>query len=326
MNSRLTLGFAGILLVGGLAAGYWGVSLSGRPQVVAEAAPEVPTAAPLELSGADEVRRQVGKRIDEEQRSSVVVLARPLKPWVPIVAEDLAVERLRIAPPESFAGVEELLGRMVSRELPAGSVLSSASFVIGGPLARMIRADERAMAIAVDEVIGGGGHLAPGDYVDALLYLRDSERNAERTAQVVVPALRVLSVGSALGPTNTGEPALPQGEDEDEAEEKAKRRPRKEAARTAVLAVPAPLLTRFMLAAEVGSLRLAVRSADERRLANYYAGAAPLANVEELERQLFKFERLAVRPAHQARGSLAARQQPAGIQVYRGTDVSRQTP
>lgn len=324
MNSRLTLGLAGMLLVGGLAAGYWGVSLSGRPQIVAEAAPAVPSAVPPELSGADEVRRQVGKRIDEEQRTSVVVLARPLKPWVPIVAEDLAVERLRIAPPESFAGVEELLGRMVSRELPAGSVLSSASFVIGGPLARMIRADERALAIAVDEVIGGGGHLAPGDYVDALLYLRESERNAERTAQVVVPALRVLSVGSALGPTNTGEPALPQGEDE--AEEKAKRRPRKEAARTAVLAVPAPLLTRFMLAAEVGSLRLAVRSADERRLANYYAGVAPLANVEELERQLFKFERLAVSPVPQTRGSLAARQQPAGIQVYRGTDVSRQTP
>lgn len=320
MNSRLTLVLAGILLAGGLAAGYWGVSLGNRPQAEAlQSSPQAPLPA-----GAEDLRRQVEGRIDEEQRKPVVVLARDLKPWTPIVAEDLAVERLRIAPPESFSSTQELIGRQVSREMAAGSVLNSASFAMGGPLARMIRPDERALAIAVDAVIGGGGHLAPGDYVDVLLYLRDSERNPERTAQVVVPALRVLSIGEALGPTNAGEPALLQGENEKD--DKDKRRQRKEVARTAVLAVPAPLLTRFMLAAEVGSLRLAVRSADERRLTSYYAGAAPDASVEEIERQLFRFARLASQQAPQPRSGVAVRQSSAGIQVYRGTEVSRQTP
>lgn len=39
-----------------------------------------------------------------------------------------------------------------------------------------------------------------------------------------------------------------------------------------VLAVPEALLSRLMLAAQAGVLRLAVRSAEEKRLARYWAG------------------------------------------------------
>src|SRR5690606_3182020 len=112
-----------------------------------------------------------------------------------------------------------------------------------------------ALAIAVDEVVSNGGYLRPGDFVDVLLYLSQDDKNTDRTMQVVVPALRVLSVGAALGATLEGEPAEPpllQDEDDN------RRNPSRSdfsSARPAVLAVPSAILTRFALAAEVGQLR-----------------------------------------------------------------------
>ncbi|MCL7462313.1 Flp pilus assembly protein CpaB [Pseudomonas sp. NW5] len=329
MNSRLTLGLAGLLLVGALIAGYWGMSMSRQPDV----APPVTEVLPAEQSALpdpQEVRQRVEARIEEEQRTAVVVLARELKALTPIVAEDLTIERLRLAPPGSFSSIDALLNRTTWRDIPAGSVLNAASFEMGGPLARMIRPEERALAIAVDEVIGGGGHVVPGDFVDVLLYLRESEKNRDQTAQVVIPALRVLSFGDALGATNSGEPAVVRSAEEEEA-----RNRRPQAASTAVLAVPEPLLTRFMLAAQlppqIGGLRLAVRSADERLLADYYAGKPLVGNVDELKRKLFQFEKLALRggnarPAQpQARAGLVPRP-PAAIEVYRGTELTKQNP
>ncbi|KIP96249.1 MULTISPECIES: Flp pilus assembly protein CpaB [Pseudomonas] len=316
MNSRLTLVLAGVLLVGAVITGYWGLSLSRGP-VQPAPAPEA-SSAPVPT----EVRSQLQTQVDDQQRSSVVVLARDVQPMTPITRDDLAVERLRIAPPGSFAKPEALLGRTLWRHTTAGTVLNQATFEMGGPLARMIRPQERAIAVAVDEVIGGGGHLSPGDYVDVLLYLRQDENNQDQTAQVLIPALRLLSVGGVLGATNQGEAAQPPVDDDEE-------RRRRRSPTTAVLAVPEALLTRFMLATQVGSLRLAVRSADEKLLAGYYAGDEPKAAIAEAQRQLFQFEKLALRgttPQPQPGVAVQRASAPAGIPVYRGNDATRQTP
>nr|GFC33606.1 hypothetical protein [Tanacetum cinerariifolium] len=79
------------------------------------------------------------------------------------------------------------------------------NFEAGGTLARMIRPGERALALSIDEIIGAGGQLSPGDYVDVLLYLPSDQTNPDRSAQTVVPALRVLSVGALMGPVNQGQ-------------------------------------------------------------------------------------------------------------------------
>ncbi len=317
MNSRVTMVLAGLLLVGAVIAGYWGLSMS-RPT----AAPVVEQAEPVEREPV--VLADVAQLLqeDEPERVPVVVLARAVAAMSEISTEDLLVEELRVAPPGSFAEAEPLLGRVVWRDLPAGTVLNESSFETGGPLARMIRPEERALAIQVDEVISGGGHIQPGDYVDVLLFLRDDERNSDRTAQVVIPALRVLTVGSALGADRSGEPLMaPVAEDAQDS--RANRRV--EQARTVVLALPESLLTRFMLASEVGKLRLAVRSIDEKLLADYQAGKALQDKVEELNRQLFQFEKLALRQVQRPQPGLVP-VRPAGIPVYHGSDVSRQYP
>ncbi|TBU81630.1 Flp pilus assembly protein CpaB [Pseudomonas daroniae] len=318
MNSRLTLVLAGVLLVGAVVTGYWGLSLSREP--VARSPVPVDSVTPDTVAAPATIREQVISEVDEQRRTDVVVLARSVRPLVPISREDLAVERLLIAPPGSFSNPDELVGRTLWRETPAGSVLNQATFEMGGPLARMIRPQERAIAVAVDEVIGGGGHLSPGDYVDVLLYLRQDEKNRDQTAQVLIPALRLLSVGDELGATNQGEAARPAGEPDDD------KRRRRSVASTAVLAVPEALLTRFMLAAQVGSLRLAVRSVDEKLLAGYYAGNALKVDIEEAQRQLFQFEKLALRGTPPRPQPGLVQRAPAGIQVYRGNDVTRQNP
>lgn len=327
MSSRLTMILAVALFFGAVAAGYWGLVISQPEDELTSEQLELALAnTQTELMSSiqqnEALNNLLGKDTEDIQRVPVVVLARDVKAMSEIVAEDLAEEMLRVSPPGSFNSAEKLLGSVVWRDLPAGAVLNEASFAIGGPLGRMIRPSERAFAIDVDEVTSAGGHLQPGDYVDVLLFLREDERNSDRTAQVVIPALRVLSVGSILGASSTGEPlSLPETEEE----ANAPRARRADAARTAVLAIPEALLTRFMLATQVGTLRLAVRSADEQLLAAYQGGEEPSAEIEDLKRQLFQFEKLALRQTKRPQAGLVA-PRPAGIPVYSGSSISRQNP
>lgn len=292
---------AGLLLVAAVVAGYWGISMSRQPVVATPtlAAEPPPEAAVQSEAGVlDSVRQQL------DPLEPVVVLAREVSARTELSRDDLAVEHLKISPPDSFSDPDALLGRQVWRTLPAGTVLTSSSFDRGGPLARMIRTDERAVTIAVDEVLTGGGHLAPDDYVDVLLYLREDDRNGDRTVQVVVPALRVLSIGSSLGLDRHGQPLRSVDEEAEQSRQ----------GRTVVLAVPEHFVSRFLLATQVGTLRLTVRSADEGLLAAYYENKPLL--VDKVNRQLVAFERFAV--GRQARNP--------GIPVQRGSQTSLDTP
>ena len=299
MNSQVLMGLAVVLIAGAGMAGYWGLTLSREPQA--------PPAEPVAEQEAVVVQPE--KPAVAELRADVIVLARDIPAFSKLTETDLVVEKLRVAPPGSYSDTSALIGRQIWRDLPAGTVLNEGSFNEGGPLARMIRPGERAVPVKIDEVVAAGGHLRPGDYVDVLLFLKSDGQNTQRSAQVAVPALRVLSVGDDIGMDLSGEPVATPADDGD------KRAQRPRVARSAVLAVPDALVTRFTLASQVGSLRLAVRSAEEKRLAAFYAGEP--GKIEEINRQLFRFEKFMLSPA-------AAK--PAGIQVFRGSIVSRENP
>lgn len=325
MKSRLTLGIAGLLFVGAIIAGYQGVKLSQAskqtPAVSRASAVAEPGSVPLSAQPEPAI-----VQAPQESRTPVVVLATELAPGVAINEQHLRIEQLRIAPPDTFSSPVPLLGLQVLTPLPAGAILTKHSFDNSGPLARMIGPEERALAIAIDEVVAAGGFIRPGDYVDVLLYLRENQRHEQQTAQVVIPALRVLSVGQQLGLTAQGQPIA---FDTDAEPGRGSSR----GASTAVLAVPKRLVSRFMLAAEAGKLRLAVRSAEEPLLKNYYAKGQPKEQQQELARQLLKFDALALghsTPAEVAQPRRAVRHagptRSASISVYRGTNVSQQTP
>ena len=309
MNNRRSLVLAAILFIGAIAAGYWGLVLT-RQQPVAE----VPVTQVVEQSVAS---------VEDQTRQPVVVLVRDVPPHVALTAEDLTLEKLKTAPAGSLTAIDQAVGLTPWRALSAGTWLTKQSFEIGGPLARMIRPDERALAVAIDEVTGAAGQLTPGDYVDILLFLRQDTANPQQSAQTVLPAVRVLSVGDELGMTSDGQPAS----EPLNAEEALKQAQRRVGARTAVLAVPEPLINQLMLATQAGTLRLAVRSAQEQRLSKYWAGEkdAP-GNLENAKRSLYQFNQLAM--ASPARVPVSSNPAVAprvrGIEVIRGNQTAQQ--
>ncbi|OPA95303.1 Flp pilus assembly protein CpaB [Pseudomonas fluorescens] len=314
MNSRISMALAGVLLVGALIVGYWGLVLS-RPPVP----DETPAPAPVVS-----VEKTVAV-VEDQTRQPVVVLVHDVPPFVALTAADLALEKLRTVPAGSLTQLDQAIGRMPLRSLGAGTWLNDASFTAGGPLARMIRPSERALAVAVDEVIGAGGQLSPGDYVDVLLFLRQDTINTEQSAQVVIPAIRLLSVGDQLGLANDGNPAVPPPATPEERAQAAQRRT---AARSVVLAVPEPLLSRLMLASQAGTLRLAVRSADEQLLSRYWAGESDAPDkLQSANRDLYQFNQLALTgPPKKVVPRVADSGQRRGVEVIRGAAATQQTP
>ncbi|CAI8890361.1 pilus assembly protein CpaB [Pseudomonas sp. IT-P253] len=311
MNSRVTMGLAGLFLVGAIIAGYWGLVLSRQPspEPVAQPAfvPTTPTAQAL-------------APVDDLTRQPVVVLLHDVPPFVAITAADVVLEKLRIAPAGSLTRLDQAIGRMPWRALTAGSWLNDESFEAGGRLARMIHSNERALAVAVDEVINAGGQLTPGDYVDVLLFLRMDSNNLQSSAQLVVPALRVLGVGEQLGLTNDGQPSSPALSND----EKRNQNQLRASARTVLLAVPEQLMSRLMLATQAGVLRLAVRSVDEKRLAHYWAGERDSsANLASANRELIQFSQLAMTTPPKPVATVASRKW--SVEVIRGNEIT-QTP
>jgi len=307
-SSRITMILAVLFLFGALLAGYWGLVLSRTADEPAPVA-ATPTTAPAQAVIAEDA---LGTR------QPVRVLRRDVAAYTPLTAEDVSVEQLQVAPSGSLQRPEQVLGRSSWRALAAGTWLEESSFEAGGPLARMIHPGERALAVAVDEVVGAAGQLRPGDYVDVLLYLREENANPQASAQVAVPALRLLSVGEQLGLGSDGKPV------EAAVDAKTAQEQRRVMARTVVLAVPEALASRLLLAAQAGSLRLAVRSAQEQRLARYWAdphGAAPA--LESANRDLFRFSQLAMAPAGATPVSAAPQH---AMQIIRGPQAAPPTP
>ncbi len=316
MNSRVTMGLAVLFLLGALFAGYWGLVLSRQP-VPAPTIPVAQTVAPPVVAE---------KPLEDPTRQPVLVLAKDLPAYQPIKADDLIVERLKVAPVGSFSKPEDAVGRMSWRPLAAGTWLTESSFEAGGTLARMIRPGERALALAIDEIIGAGGQLSPGDFVDVLLYLPADQTNTDRSAQTVVPALRVLSVGALMGPVN-------QGQDEQalSRDDRAQQQKLKTNARSVVVAVPEKLISRLMLASQAGPLRLAVRSAQERNLERYWAGDTDIATqLDTANRNVTHFNQLSMQsnvaaPRIVAAGSDTPRG-PRPVEIIRGNQITQQTP
>ncbi|KAB0491796.1 Flp pilus assembly protein CpaB [Pseudomonas vancouverensis] len=311
MNSRVTLGLAVVLLVGAIIAGYWGLTLSRQP---------TPEPVAVATASAPDPAAPAAAPVEDPTRHPVVVLVNNVPPFTPLTAADVTLEKLKTVPAGSLTSLDQAIGRTPWRALSAGTWLNDESFEAGSKLARMIRPGERALALAVDEVTGAGGQLTPGDYVDVLLYLHMDPLNPQPSAQLVVPALRVLGVGEQTGLTNDGQPSSPALSNE----EKLKQDQLRATARTVVLAVPEELVSRLMLATQTGTLRLAVRSADEKRLARYWAGdndsAATLANAN---RELLQFSQLAMsappKPAAVSNGAAPRKQ---SVEVIRGNQLA----
>jgi pilus assembly protein CpaB len=226
MSSRTLRILAVLLAIGSVMAGFFGYRLSQQP-------------------GMEQPMREDTAVLPPDTHP-VVVAVREIPPGTAIQPEDVSLVPLPVRPEGSFTATTDLVGKSPSLAIAAGEPPVQKHFLPGSSLSRAIRPGERAIAVKVDEVIGSGGLVQPGDYVDVLLYLRGGSQELPRSsAQLVLRHARVLAYGETMIGAASSEGARDAG------------------GRSAVLAVPLEESASLMLAASAGTLRLAVYGAEE---------------------------------------------------------------
>lgn len=316
MNSRVMLLLALLLVLAAGAAGYFGyrTTVEAREEVreAQQAVKEVKAAAAIESS----------------TRIPVVVAVRPIAAFTTVTAEDIAIDHVRLEPPQTFRRLEDLLGKVLQADVPVGQLVEQQHLQPGGEIARLLRPGERAVAIAIDEVIGGGGFVQPGDSVDVLMYVPGENRPAS-SAQIVLRALRVVGMGSQVVAAQAIDPKPANGQTAAASDQSEARNARRQA-RTAVLAVTEADVTRLMLANSVGILRLAIRPADET--ISETGGAAPGRTSAESNRLVRTGAILPASAAAPRARSATTAARPAGparpaepsIVIFRGLNNNKQ--
>ncbi|MCK9531499.1 MAG: Flp pilus assembly protein CpaB [Gammaproteobacteria bacterium] len=169
--------------------------------------------------------------------SKAVVALTPLPQGQAITEAAVKLVPVAIAPAEGFTRLEDVVGRTPVATIGTGEPLTQRHFSEGSDLSRALGEHERAVAIKVNEVVSVGGLIGAGDYVDVLVYVPADGRQVKLSqAQVALERLRVLAYGGDAGAARASD-------------------------RTAVLAVPTKDVSRLVLAANAGDLRLALHGA-----------------------------------------------------------------
>ncbi|WP_341326132.1 Flp pilus assembly protein CpaB [Methylotuvimicrobium sp. KM2] len=205
---------------------------------------------------------------------AVVFAARDIRGGQVIVEEDLTSAVVPTRPVHSFASAAELTGRKTRVDIAAGEMLLGSHFPAYSQLALALRPGDRALAVKVDEVIGAGGFIEPGDHVDVLLYLRsDREVGNDSSAQVVLSNVRVLAFGNMLSKPEQSRdrddvPSDPMektqvGGKPASTRQKKDVEPTGKKSKTAVLAIGESDTSKLMLAESSGRIRLALRGPEE---------------------------------------------------------------
>lgn len=258
MSSQILKTLAALLLIGSLILAGIAFRLGRAPQ---------PAVNAPETGGLIPAPQEAGSH-------KIVVASRAIQGGEEIHDADITLAPASAMPANAFENPKDVLGKRAAATIPTGSPVLRSNFLTGSQLAQSLRENERAIAVRVDEIIGVGGFLQPGDKVDVIVYLRgDHQRIKENQAAVVLQGVRILAYGEEM-PATPGEKANP-GKDEAIKANKG---------RTAVVAVNASDGPRLTLAENAGILRLALHPLDaaateqeDRHPVNLSDIAAPVA-------------------------------------------------
>lgn len=213
----------------------------------------------------------------------VVVAARPID-----LGQALAPDMLRIqrwpadaVPPGVFTEISQLTGgeaRVALRAIePNEPILASRVSGAGGraTLSATIAEGHRAVAIRANDVIGVGGFVLPGDYVDVLLTRPDGggyANNQNMRTDLLIPNVRVLAIDQTANESRN-DPQV---------------------ARAVTIEVTPEDGQKVALASQIGTLSLALRRADD-------AGAATAPQdtirIQDLQAEAARRTPAAPRPA-----------------------------
>lgn len=186
-----------------------------------------------------------------------VIAARTMITEQMVQTKDIPVEMIQ---PGTAMELSEVVGKVCRSELYPGEPIRTDRLYRdqdpSGELALQIPPGQRALTVQINEVSGLAGLLRPGDRVDVLVTF-DQAADKTSLSTLLLQNVRVLAVGQ----TTAGAP----GND------------KKISVQTATLALAPELLPQLTLAAERGSIRLALRSPKDQGIVNL--PSARLANL-----------------------------------------------
>jgi pilus assembly protein CpaB len=252
MNNNVLKVIAGILAIGAVIVAAIGVRLSGRPA----AAPTAPAVV--------------------EQRQPVLVATRAVSAGQVLKPSDVEVQHMlvEVAPAGALQLPQQAVGLVSAQAIAKGAPILM-GLVAPDSLAALLRQGERAIAVQVDEIVGVGGFVRPGDHVDVLQFVSANRETTDTTfAQIVVSNARILTFGdasqidAAMSISSSNMPSSTSTSATDVTQEALKEtgvkatsqaREHRQNLRSAVLALREADASRLMLAANTGQLRLALR-------------------------------------------------------------------
>jgi pilus assembly protein CpaB len=132
--------------------------------------------------------------------SPVVVAAGELEPGQALEGKDLGVVNWPSGslPAGHFSKTSQLSGRVLKTAVTKGEVMLPAKLAqegLAGGLSAVVPDGFRAMTVRVDEVVGVGGFVQPGDRVDVLVTMSRAPFTNDPVARLVLQDLPVLTVG-----------------------------------------------------------------------------------------------------------------------------------
>lgn len=203
----------------------------------------------------------------------IVVAVKDIAPDQKIEADDINVTMVNKRIKDGFTEQQQLIGLTSRMAISSGDMLLPEHFHSLSAVTANLHPGERAVAVKVDEVTGVGGYIEPGDKVDVLLFLpAGRETDKQSSAQLLLPALRVIAYGNQLeeldqqlirqksraylstSEANSLNGLLPESNET----QKNDGKPTEKQSKTAVLAVNEALASTLLLAESTGRIRLAL--------------------------------------------------------------------
>ncbi|MEO6185088.1 MAG: Flp pilus assembly protein CpaB [Steroidobacteraceae bacterium] len=138
-----------------------------------------------------------------------------------------------------FSSTDAVIGKVAKTGLLQGEILMTPRFIesgAGSTLAAVVSPNMRAVSIRVDDVVGVGGFLLPGNHVDVIA--SREEKDGKASAETILSDIKVLAVDQSAA-TEKNEPVV---------------------VRAVTLEVSPEGAERIMQAREVGRLQLTLRN------------------------------------------------------------------
>ncbi|MDY0273666.1 MAG: Flp pilus assembly protein CpaB [Advenella sp.] len=178
---------------------------------------------------------------------AVILAAKNILAGQVIQADMLKQDQWPSVPGSGFTNTEDLVGKVVRFDIAAEEPITKGLLAMG--IAAYLNDGQRAITIPVDEIVGAGNLVAPGDIVDVFFTL-NSKGDVGAQSRMLLPQIRVL----AYGDNTVDGPATPPANDE------RQQRTRATPARIAMLAVSLEDVNKLLLATRNGKLQLALRA------------------------------------------------------------------